>query len=193
MNKIKVIAVYGCSASGKDTLVNEIFSVNSDFHKVQHWTSRPMRPGEVNGKDYFFLSDKEFTDKANKNEFLMVNYFNNWGYGIDFNSFNPEAINIGVFNTEEMKQLTSDNNFELFAIQTIAQEETLYKRYLSRIDKPFDVESLNEMCRRHKSDIEDLSEIDYITRLIISTDTPTFDIKSYMTGVISTIRILWTN
>ncbi len=33
-------------------------------------TTRPPRPGEIHGDDYWFLTDAEFREKLNKNEFL---------------------------------------------------------------------------------------------------------------------------
>ena len=62
--KIKVIAICGKSAAGKDTLLQEILKLNRpDVHEIISCTTRPPREGEIHGKNYYFLSNQEFADK----------------------------------------------------------------------------------------------------------------------------------
>lgn len=49
----------GMSASGKDAILRELVA-NHGFREIVTTTTRPMRKGEVNGKDYNFISRKEF-------------------------------------------------------------------------------------------------------------------------------------
>ena len=64
MNKIKthgqLIVISGPSGCGKDTVVKEVLKTNPNAWLSVSCTSRKPRPGEVNGKDYFFLSRDEF-------------------------------------------------------------------------------------------------------------------------------------
>ena len=54
--KIKVIAICGKSAAGKDTLLQEILKLNRpDVHEIISCTTRPPREGEAHGKNYYFL------------------------------------------------------------------------------------------------------------------------------------------
>lgn len=48
----------GMSASGKDAILRELVA-NHGFREIVTTTTRPMRKGEVNGKDYNFISRKE--------------------------------------------------------------------------------------------------------------------------------------
>ena len=57
------------SGAGKTTLVN-LLSKNEDFEISISHTTRTPRPGEVQNKDYFFVSDKEFKRLINNQEFL---------------------------------------------------------------------------------------------------------------------------
>ena len=57
------------SGAGKTTLVN-LLSRNEDFEISISHTTRTPRPGEVQNKDYFFVSDKEFKRLINNQEFL---------------------------------------------------------------------------------------------------------------------------
>ncbi len=68
------------SGAGKTTLVNLIASKNNFEISISHTTRQP-RPNEVNGKDYFFVSDKEFRRLIKNEEFLeYAKVFNNF-YG----------------------------------------------------------------------------------------------------------------
>lgn len=68
-----LIIISGPSGSGKSTLVKEVFGLGR-FPLVYSIsaTSRPPRPGEVQGKDYRFLSREEFERKAAEGEFLEL-------------------------------------------------------------------------------------------------------------------------
>ena len=55
-----LVVVSGPSGVGKDTLLQRLKDVGSDFWFVVTMTSRAQRPGEVDGKDYFFVTREEF-------------------------------------------------------------------------------------------------------------------------------------
>ncbi len=58
-SKIKIVAIIGEAGSGKDTLLNALIEsdLNNKYHRVVSYTTRKPRANEVNGKDYFFISD----------------------------------------------------------------------------------------------------------------------------------------
>ena len=50
------------SGAGKTTLTKKIVNHNQNFViSISHTTRKP-RPNEVNGKDYFFVTDEEFSN-----------------------------------------------------------------------------------------------------------------------------------
>jgi guanylate kinase len=65
-----VIVISGPSAVGKDSVLQHMRSRDLPFRFVVTATSRPARPGEVNGKDYFFLSREAFEQMIEDNELL---------------------------------------------------------------------------------------------------------------------------
>ena len=66
----KIIIIVAPSGTGKSTLIKRL---KEDFRAL-HWsvsfTTRPMRPGEVDGKHYFFISKDEFLKKKDQGDFI---------------------------------------------------------------------------------------------------------------------------
>ena len=65
-----VYIVSAPSGSGKSTLVSELLKVVSGLMFSVSYTTRPPRGSEHNGKEYFFVSRKEFEGMIASNEFL---------------------------------------------------------------------------------------------------------------------------
>ncbi|GFR49527.1 hypothetical protein Agub_g11571 [Astrephomene gubernaculifera] len=55
-----VIVISGPSGVGKDAVLERLKHQRPDLYFVVTATSRPMRPGEVDGRDYFFVSRERF-------------------------------------------------------------------------------------------------------------------------------------
>ena len=64
---ILVVAVPG---GGKSTLISHVRENNDDVNFAVSCTSRPMRPGEVEGENYYFVTDEEFSNRIEKGDFL---------------------------------------------------------------------------------------------------------------------------
>jgi guanylate kinase len=56
--------------SGKGTIIKETLEKHPEVYHTVSCTSRSMRPGEINGKHYHFLSKDEFLTKIEAGEFL---------------------------------------------------------------------------------------------------------------------------
>ncbi len=69
-NKGKLFVVSAPSGSGKTTLCSMMMNKYPELKYSISYTTRNPRNNEENGKDYFFISEKEFIDMINKGEFL---------------------------------------------------------------------------------------------------------------------------
>lgn len=58
------------SGAGKTSLVHALLNINPQIDLSVSYTTREPRPGEVNGKDYHFVSRAQFLDMAARSEFL---------------------------------------------------------------------------------------------------------------------------
>ena len=66
----KIFYVMGKSASGKDTIFKRLCSRLSGYRTVKMYTTRPIRDGEHNGVEYFFV-DQTFLEETRKNGTLI--------------------------------------------------------------------------------------------------------------------------
>ena len=71
-NLHKLFVISSPSGGGKTSLINKLFedSRSANFEKSISDTSRQKREGDLEGKDYYFLSEKDFKDKIKKEEYV---------------------------------------------------------------------------------------------------------------------------
>jgi len=65
-----VFVISAPSGSGKTTICRELLAKVEDLELSVSYTTRPQKPGEVDGKDYYFIDDQEFDKMLVCNAFL---------------------------------------------------------------------------------------------------------------------------
>jgi guanylate kinase len=65
-----LIVISGTPGAGKDSVIRRLKEREHPFHFVVTATDRPPRPGEVHGKDYFFLTTADFEAMVESGELL---------------------------------------------------------------------------------------------------------------------------
>ncbi|XP_064938104.1 guanylate kinase 2, chloroplastic/mitochondrial isoform X3 [Musa acuminata AAA Group] len=65
-----VLVISGPSGVGKDAVIKRLLEVREGIHFVVTATSRPQRPGEIDGKDYYFVTKEEFLKMVERSELL---------------------------------------------------------------------------------------------------------------------------
>lgn len=65
-----LIVISGPSGVGKDTVLRRLFQIAPDLKYSVSYTTRPPRPGEVEGESYSFVSEPEFLRLIEQREFL---------------------------------------------------------------------------------------------------------------------------
>jgi len=58
------------SGAGKTTIARRLLAADSEIALSVSFTTRPIRPGEVEGRDYYFVDRPEFERMVEENEFL---------------------------------------------------------------------------------------------------------------------------
>ena len=130
-----MLVLVGPSASGKSAIVKCLES-KYDIKKFITCTTRPMRVGEVNKVDYYFMTKEEFNVRYNNNEFIETVFYNGNYYG----TLKSEAgINkVVILEPQGLKNfLNSVDN--IYSVFLYTNPEILKQRMISRGDSMLDV------------------------------------------------------
>lgn len=130
-----MIVLSGASASGKTEVAKELAKTYGII-KVITTTTRKMRVGEVNGQDYFFISEEEFKNRIKNNEFIEYTKYNNNYYGSTKDQINSDKCL--VIDPSGLKAYAALNNEYIVIFFLESTPETRYKRMILRGDSKED-------------------------------------------------------
>jgi len=106
MSDIKIILV-GPAASGKDYIREKLTDKSKEFCFSAKYTTRPIREGEEDGKEYFFITEKEFKELIPINFFIEYSIYNGWYYGTARIAW--ETCNLFILTPDGLRQLQNKN------------------------------------------------------------------------------------
>tara|TARA_Y100000590_G_scaffold296944_1_gene334585 strand:+ start:43 stop:675 length:633 start_codon:yes stop_codon:yes gene_type:complete len=166
LNKDGIIIILSSpSGAGKTTLVKKIAQENNFEISISHTTRKP-RTKEVNGKDYFFISEDEFKNLIKNQDFLeYAKVFENY-YG-STKSKVIENLNYGknvIFDidwqgTEQIKK--QNLNYKLISFFILPPSKTeLFNRLRNRDMK--DKNIVEERMKQFKEDINHWENYDFV-------------------------------
>ena len=72
----KIFYIMGKSASGKDTIYKELMEKMPKFHSIVPYTTRPMREGEKDGVEYFFVDQERFDEMMDEEKIIEFRSYN---------------------------------------------------------------------------------------------------------------------
>ncbi|KLO23704.1 MULTISPECIES: guanylate kinase [unclassified Marinitoga] len=81
MTKGILYVVSGPSGVGKSSIIKRAMAKLEGFSFSVSYTTRPARPGETDGKDYFFVDENTFNEMVEKDEFLEYANVHGHKYG----------------------------------------------------------------------------------------------------------------
>ena len=153
------------SGAGKTTLVKKI-SRNRKFSVSISHTTRPPRPNEKNGKDYYFVSKNNFKKLIKNGEFLEhARVFNNY-YGSSKNLVTKklqEGKNI-VFDIDWQgtRQIRNKKlKYRLVSIYILPpSKDELIKRLIKREKK--NMNTVKKRMKEFKKDLSRWRDYDYV-------------------------------
>ncbi len=125
------------SGAGKTTISRKLLDVEPLLQMSISAMTRPKRPGETEGRDYFFVDKEEFGVRANKNEFLEhARVFDHY-YGTPKGPVEAALTNgrdvlfdIDWQGTQQIKEKASSDLVRVFILppSTIELEQRLRRR-----------------------------------------------------------------
>lgn len=163
-NKGMLVVLSGPSGSGKDTVLIEFLQNNPQVKKSISMTTREIRDGEVDGKDYYFVSDEEFDKNINDGMMLEFARYSTSSYGtpkapVDnwLNEGKTVILKIEVCGAANIKKIYPD---AVLVFITPPSLEVLEKRLRMRGSE--DEESIKKRLKIAQTELKQIPEYDYI-------------------------------
>ena len=159
-----LIVVSGPSGVGKDTVVQRMKERGLPFHFVVTATTRPIRPDEVHGRDYWFVSKDEFARMIEEDE--LIEYAIVYGdyKGIPkqqvreaLTSGKDVVLRIDVQGAETIRKLASE---ALLVFLTTESEDELVRRLETR--KTENTEELKLRIATARKELQRIGAFDYV-------------------------------
>ena len=169
----KIFCLMGKSSTGKDTIGKHLLKT-MDLKNIVLYTTRPIREGELEGREYYFVNNDEFKELETSGKVIEKRVYNtihgDWTYATVDSNIDLENNNYLVLNT-------------LIGYEKLVNyygKDTVIPIYIwvdlnTRIDRAFTREEqeknpkYREICRRFIKDEEDFKE-ENLTRLEILED-----------------------
>ena len=171
----KIVALIGEAGTGKDTLMQRILAKYPlAFNEIISCTTRPMREGEAEGVNYFYLTPEEFAGKVLNGEMLEATSFNDWFYGTSYDSLRSDCTNIGVFNPDGIRAMAGMPGVDVTVFRITCTDKIRLLRQLNREENP----DVDEIVRRYKTDKEDFFDLEFMYTEVENNDAEDLDLAS---------------
>jgi len=158
-----LLVLSGPSGVGKNTLMNAVFPNIPNLHYSISATTRPPRSGETHGVDYYFLSDQEFDEMIENDQFLEWAHFCGHRYGTP-KFFVEEKIKQGKavimdVDIQGAIQIREKVNDAVLVFLLPPTWDELKNRLTKRGKDP--IESINQRLERSFDELKYINEYDY--------------------------------
>lgn len=160
----KIFYIMGKSSSGKDTICSRLYDEYKGIKKIILYTTRPIRDGEIDGREYFFIDEKglEKYEKSGKliEKRVYNTAFGKWSYAtLDDGQFafdKADYIMIGTLESYN-SMVSYFGKDKLVPIYIFLDDKERLLRAIER-ESTQNIPKYNELCRRYLADEEDFSE-----------------------------------
>ena len=161
----KIFCLMGKSSSGKDTIYRELFKRQDiSLKKIIPYTTRPIREGEEEGREYHFCNEDQVTQLQNANKIVELRAYDTV-YGV-WKYFTVDDGQVDLADNSYLLIGTLETYVKIRQYYGAAQVVPVYievedgKRLLRAIEREKEqkIPKYTEMCRRFLADSEDFSE-----------------------------------
>ena len=161
----KIFCLMGKSGSGKDTIYSRLLEdADLDLSRIIPYTTRPVRAGETEGREYHFITPEELKEYRSGGRVIEERCYHtvhgDWYYAtIDDGSLDLAHRNYLMIGTPEaylnMRDYFSEGT--LVPVYIEVEDGLRLTRALER-ERSQQEPKYREMCRRFLADSEDFSE-----------------------------------
>ena len=153
------------SGAGKTTICKEVLKKNKDLKMSISYTTRPKRKSEVDGKDYFFVSEKKFKELQSKGFFIENAKVFDHLYGTPKN-FVEENLIKGVdvlfdIDWQGAQKLSNFSKTDIVSVFILPPSNSTLKERLKKRNEDSS-EIVNKRMSKAKSEISHWIEYDYV-------------------------------
>ena len=192
----KLFVIMGKSATGKDTIYRELLKRQSlGLKEIISYTTRPIRAGEKDGVEYYFVSDERLEVLKKEDRIIEIRTYSTirglWSYftvddgQIDLDRFN--SLIIGTL--ESFEQIRNYfGHTRVYPIYIEIDNGTRLQRALDR-EKAQIEPDYEEMCRRYLADEEDFKEKN-LNRLGINKRYNNLNLNECINEIIGDIKVI---
>lgn len=158
----KIFYLMGKSASGKDTIYKKVKELMPELKTIVIYTTRPIREGEKEGREYYFVDDKRLEELQKEGKVIELREYNTvhgvWKYfTADDGQFDGDENYIAIGTLESYLQLRGYFGKErLIPLYVEVEDGLRLERALAR-ERIQAVPKYEEMCRRFLADAADFS------------------------------------
>ena len=164
MNKGVLVVISGFSGAGKGTVTRELLKKYQNYALSVSVTTRDPRPGEIDGKHYFFRTKEEFQELIQKDELVeYAEYVENY-YGTP-RAYVEEQLEKGKDVILEIEiqgamKVKEKNPEALFIFVTPPSMEELKRRLIGRGTESMEV--INSRLLKAREEAQWMEHYDYL-------------------------------
>jgi len=118
MSTGKLVIISSPSGGGKDSIINALLKILPNSGRLLTTTTRPLRPGNIQGVDYNFVSQEEFLEKIKSNDFLEYNNYAGNYYGSEKEKLTQALENYNYVLTQI--EVNGKHNLDKIGIKNIS-------------------------------------------------------------------------
>ncbi len=164
-----LLIISGPAGTGKGTVVNRLVAQSNEFALSISATTRPPRPGETDGIQYYFISKDTFKEKIQKGEMLeYAEYVDNY-YGTPKDRI-TELLNQGINVILEIEVIGA---MKVKALMPEAVTVLLLPPSFQTLENRLRGRNTNteeDICRRLKKAREEISRFNDYDYVVINED-----------------------
>lgn len=168
-----LLILCGYTATGKDTYQNMLLDRNPNLHRAVSHTTRPKRPNEQDGLEYYFIEESDFSILTIKGLMLETRNYNTiqngksttWFYGLSKQEIVLHNNSVAIIDFDGTKEIVKNlgrDNVKI--VYLYANDNTLYDRAKRRQDE------MEEFKRRLQDDKIKFVGVGKYADLILNTE-----------------------
>lgn len=184
-----IVSILGASGSGKSLIEKKL--QNFGYQKIIPYTTRVPRIDEINGKDYFFITNQQFENAINEDLFAEYNeYPDSRLYGtLKSDYITTQDNKVVVITPNSLRQIYRicgrDNIFSVYVKSNLG---TRAKRYIERCGiNDFDYRDMDEIASRVNRDFGMFLGIEREVNMVIENNEGD-DIQTVVNKIIKNIK-----